>query len=270
MGDRTQPRTIRTERFGPKDSIAQVLLDRPERFNAFDEAMVADLDRAVREVIEDPALRVILITGSGKAFCAGADIGAMHARTSGTYELFRALTRHLHGAIVELRRTDRPVITAINGPAAGGGYGLALCGDVRIASDRATFTSAYHTLGAGPDGGLTYFLPRYVGAGRATDLIFSDRRLTAHEALHLGIVSEVVAHDELIVRARARAEELAAGPTFAMGKSKILLNASWENALERHLELERSFNNLSAKGPELQEGIAAFVAKRPPRFSRDE
>ncbi len=256
---------VRVEKSGPIDTIT---LDRPERRNALDPASMKLLREKLQAAALDSSVRVVVLTGSGGAFCAGGDVAVMNEhRTKGELaRLFHELTGEQELLIREVVGMRKPVIAALPGVAAGGGLSLALAADWRIAAEEAVLVPAFSGIGAVPDGGLTYFLPHFLGIGLAQELLFTNSRVHAERAKELGLVHEVVPAHDLAARTRARAEELAAGPTFAYGWTKHLVARSFGSSLEAQLMLERRGAVEAAEGPELPEGIHAFVEKRPPSF----
>lgn len=248
---------VSVDRDGP---VATVRIDRPDRYNAFDVETVSQIRQAVESVSEDDDVRGVVLTGEGSAFCAGGDTDEMldTLDDDAPDRLFKELTRHLHAAIVEIRRMPKPVIAAVNGAAAGGGFGLALAADIRIASEEAFFLPAYFEIGVVPDGGITWFLPRVVGRGRAFEILLRDRRVPADEAEEIGLVEQVVPGDELVPTATELADELAGGPPIAVAEAKSLLDGSLETPLEEQLERERRANAASARTDDFAEGLTAY------------
>lgn len=265
----SEPATVQ---FDQRDSVALVRLSRPAKLNALDPDSVRLLRSTLQNAAHDPAIRAVILTGDGKAFSAGGDVSSMHQhlQAGDLARLFHELTGELELTIRELLGMRKPVVAALPGVAAGGGLSLALACDWRIASTNATLVPAFGALGAVPDGGLTFFLPHYVGIGVAQELFFSNSTVTADRALSLGLVQEVVAREELEARAWAKAAELAAGPTLAYAALKHLLVTSYGSSLESQMALERRYAVEVAAGPELAEGIQAFGEKRKPDFPSPE
>ena len=255
----------RTERDG---SVATVTIDRPDRLNALDVPSMRELRSALRAVGGDPVVRAVVLTGSGRAFCAGGDVAAMdeHRQRGTLAGLFHELTGEQELAVREIVGMPKPVVAALPGVAAGGGLALALSADWRIASEDATLVPAFPSLGAVPDGGLTYFLPHYLGLGLAQELLFSSARIPAARGRELGLLHEVVPSSGLAERARSRAAELAAGPTLAYGWTKHLLQSAFHESLAEQMLLERRSAVRAAESGELPEGIRAFREKRRPTF----
>jgi 2-(1,2-epoxy-1,2-dihydrophenyl)acetyl-CoA isomerase len=256
---------VRSERDG---AVVTVTLDRPERRNALDVASMRELRGRLQEAGLDPRVRAVIVTGAGGAFCAGGDVAAMneHRGRGDLPRLFHELTGEQELLIREVVGMRKPVVAALPGVAAGGGLSLALATDWRIAAEGAVLVPAFSGLGAVPDGGLTYFLPHFLGIGLAQELLFTSAKVPAARAKELGLVHEVVSASELPSRAAARAKELAAGPTFAYGWTKHLLVRSFGGSLEGQLMLERRGAVEAAERPELAEGIGAFAEKRRPSF----
>jgi 2-(1,2-epoxy-1,2-dihydrophenyl)acetyl-CoA isomerase len=257
--------TLLLRREGP---VAELRLNRPERLNAFDVESFQRFRGALEEVALDRTVRAVVLTGSGRAFCAGGDVAAMEsARAAGKLPaFFHDLTGEQERAVREIVGMAKPVVAALPGVAAGGGLSLALAADWRIASEGALLVPAFPALGAVPDGGLTYFLPHYLGLGLAQEFLFTNARIPADRARELGLLHEVVAAERLSERAWEKARELAEGPTFAYGWMKHLLVSAFHESLEEQLSAERRGAVEAARQPELPEGIRAFHEKRRPRF----
>jgi 2-(1,2-epoxy-1,2-dihydrophenyl)acetyl-CoA isomerase len=260
----TEP-PVKLERHG---EWVELRLNRPDRLNALDVPSFRLVREALQAVALDRSIRAVLLTGEGRAFCAGGDVAAMDsARLQGELpKLFHELTGEQELSVREVMTMQKPVVAALPGVAAGGGLSLALAADWRIAAEGAVLVPAFPALGAVPDGGLTYLLPHFLGIGLAQELLFTHARIDATRARELGLVHEVVPADRLAERGEARVRELAQGPTFAYGWMKRLMVSSFTGGLEAQLTLERRGAVEAARGPELSEGIRAFREKRPPRF----
>lgn len=258
-------RGIRVTRRG---SVEEIRISRPERLNAIDIPTFAELRTALEQAALDHEVRAVILTGEGRAFSAGGDVGTMEEfRARGELPtLFHDLTAGQELAIREITGMRKPVIASIPGVAAGGGLSLALAADWRIASENALLVPAFPALGAVPDGGLTYFLPHYLGIGMAQEILFSNARIPAVRARELGLVHEVVPAVGLEARAWDRANELADGPTFAYGWMKRLMVSAFHESLDTQMMLERRGALEAAEGAELAEGVRAFVEKRKPDF----
>ena len=248
------------------DGIATITLNRPDAFNALDLALGRDLFHASLEVDEDPAVRCVVITGAGKAFCAGGDVKGFADNLPRIGVLIKELTTYLHGAVSRLCRSDKPVIMAVNGVAAGGGLSFALSGDIVVATESARFTLAYSKIAATPDGSSSYFLPRLIGLRRAMELYFTNRVLSAREALEWGLVTRTVPDGEFKAAVDAVARELAQGPTKAFGAAKRLFHQSTWESLETQMELEAQAIAASGHTKDFAAGVTAFANKRTPVF----
>jgi 2-(1,2-epoxy-1,2-dihydrophenyl)acetyl-CoA isomerase len=248
------------------DGVATLTLNRPDAFNALTLDLGRELLSAVLAVDEDPAVRCVVLTGAGKAFCGGGDVKDFVQNLGRIGTLVKELTTYVHGAVSRLIRTPKPVITAVNGVAAGGGLSLAISGDLVLAAESARFTMAYSRIGATPDGSSSYWLPRLVGLRRAVELFYTNRVLSAREAMEWGLVSRVVPDAELGEAVRRQARELAQGPTLALGRGKLLFHTSTTESLETQMELESQAIAASGRTHDFAEGVRAFAEKRPPVF----
>lgn len=256
-----------TVKFELRDDVAWVTLNRPDSANTMNLQFGRDLLDAATRCRGTRGVRAVVITGEGKAFSFGGDLGAMMMNEGGNVEAYlRELTVDLHAAIVAFSRLDAPVIAAVNGTAAGAGMGLVLMADLAIAAEGARFSLAYTAVGLTPDGSTSYFLPRAVGTKRAMELVLTNRPLSAAEALDWGLVNKVVPDAEVVVEAGKLASRLAAGPLVAFGHAKRLMRS--EASLEAQLEDESRTISSQARSPEAAEGISAFLGKRKPAFPR--
>jgi len=246
--------------------VATITLNRPDAFNALDLSLGRDLFHVSLEVDEDPEVRCVVITGAGKAFCAGGDVKGFADNLPRIGVLIKELTTYLHGAVSRLCRTEKPVIMAVNGVAAGGGLSFALSGDLVMAAESARFTLAYSRIAATPDGSSSYFLPRLVGLRRAMELYFTNRVLSAREALEWGLVTRVVADAEFKASVDVLARELAQGPTKAFGAAKRLFHQSTWESLETQMELEAQAIAASGHTQDFAAGVTAFATKQTPTF----
>lgn len=262
-----QLNTIRIEIDG---EIGTLTLDRPDAFNAMSPELIGEMTVAFAWLADRAKLRGLIVTGSGQAFCAGGDVTWFRKGVeSGEIDLPSDVRRGaevLHQAIVDLRRIPYPVIGAINGPAAGAGFSLALACDIRIASSTAFFAPAYGRIGASPDGGMTYFLPRVVGPSKALELLLEDPNLKAEAAQELGLVCEVVGPDELMETARAKADELAKKAPHYVRMAKYLCGVSLDNSITEHLQLERHGIADSMATEDLRQGVETFFSGGTPEF----
>lgn len=248
------------------EHVATITLNRPDAFNAFNLALGREIFQAVLEVDDDPDVRCVVVTGAGKAFCAGGDVREFADNLPRIGALVKELTTYLHGAVSRLCRSDKPVVMAVNGVAAGGGLSLALAGDLVVAAESARLTMAYAKIGATPDGSSSYFLPRLVGLRRAMEFYLTNRVLSAREALEWGLVTRVVPDAELRTAVAALARELAQGPTKAFGGAKRLLHQSTWESLETQMELEAQTIAAVGRTDDFRDGVTAFVNKKTPTF----
>lgn len=251
--------------FDVTEGVATITLNRPKAYNALDVALARDLmEAAIR--CQEPDVRAVALTGAGRAFCGGGDLGAFSGATDGMPALIRRITTYLHAAVSRFTRMDAPLVIAVNGVAAGAGMSLALTGDLVVAAESARFTMAYTRAGLAPDGSSTFFLPRLVGLRRAQELMLTNRTLSAAEALEWGMITEVVPDEELIARMCALAADMATGPTRAFGGVKKLLASSAAESLESQMELETRAIAAAAGTADAREGVSAFLEKRAPSF----
>ncbi len=247
-------------------AVATLRMNRQERMNAYDFEMGDALLSALAGVAHDPAVRCIVFTGSGRAFSAGGDVGLMGGRKDGAPQLFLDLTVRLHAFVASLRRCRKPVISAVNGVAAGAGFSMALAGDLVVAAESARFALAYQNIGLSPDGGSTFFLARAVGTHRAMELTLTGRTLSAGEAASWGLVQRVFSDASFDSETTSLAARIAEGPTLAYGKSKELYNRALLQPLETQMEEERQGIAESGRTGDFREGVSAFLGKRKASF----
>lgn len=264
------PPELETIRIEIDGEIGTMTLDRPKVLNAMSPELIGELTTAAAWLADRARLRGLVVTGAGRAFSAGGDVTWFKRGLEESGEYLSADVRRgaevLHQAIVDFRRIPYPVIGAVNGVAAGAGFSLALMCDLRIASEDAAFVCAYGRIGASPDGGMTYFLPRVVGPARALELLLEDPILSAEQAREEGLVTDVVPADRLLDTARERAQQLAARAPHYVRMSKLLVSRSLENSLTEHLQLERHGIADSMATEDLREGVTAFLDGRQPTF----
>jgi 2-(1,2-epoxy-1,2-dihydrophenyl)acetyl-CoA isomerase len=246
--------------------VARITLNRPEAANTLTLPMCRAFMQAAIRCDEDPEVRAIVLTGTGKLFCAGGDLASFAEMGEGIGAGLKEMTAYLHAGISRLARGDAPLVTAINGTAAGAGMSLAVSGDLAVASQDAKFTMAYTAAGLSPDGSSTWFLPRIIGMRRTQELMLTNRLLSAEEALAWGLVNELVPAEEVVARAHALATSLAEGPTRSFGVVKQLLAGSLGESLETQMEHEAAGIAGCAMTPDGREGIAAFLEKRAAKF----
>jgi 2-(1,2-epoxy-1,2-dihydrophenyl)acetyl-CoA isomerase len=247
-------------------AIATLVLNRPERLNALLPTLILDFPRAIEDVRKDDDIRVLIMTGAGRAFCAGGDVST---KGSGkTYqELSQRWSRFLIGPVaMSLRNLEKPTIAAINGAAVGAGVSLFLACDIAIASENARFGLAFVKVGLVPDAGATYFLPRKVGIAKAIELMCTGDMIDAKEAERIGLVSRVVPHDKLMEEVKKLAEKLAKGPPIAIGLIKRATYKSLDNNLEQQIDFEDFAQSLCFKTEDHKEGARSFMEKREANF----
>jgi 2-(1,2-epoxy-1,2-dihydrophenyl)acetyl-CoA isomerase len=243
-------------------AVQTITLNRPDVLNAFNRALHAALREALKEA-RDPDVRAVVITGAGRGFSAGQDLKEFGEAP----DVSDALRQSYHPNVLAIRALEKPVIAAVNGVCAGAGLSLACVCDFRIAADNASFVPGFIGIGLVPDAGGTYFLNRLLGAPRAFEWMTSNRRLTAAEAHAWGLVSEVVEADALPARAAEVAAFYAALPTRGVGMTKRLFDHADGATLEEQLEFEAQLQSAATKTEDFQEGVAAFLEKREPRFT---
>jgi len=249
------------------EGIARLTLNRPKAFNAFDKDLIGMLCDLLIGISLDRDISGVIIHGEGKCFCAGGNLKAIHESGLSYGQAFHALAAIFHQTIMEIRNMPKPVVAAMHGPAAGGGFSLALACDFRIMEKSATLLQAYTSNGLSIDGGGTYTLPRIVGLARALEIAAFDHPISSEQALSWGLVTEVVEDGKGVARAREVLVDLKKRSGSSFAASKRLLNASFHNPLESQLERERELLAECADLPNGREGVAAFMEKRKPVFS---
>ena len=244
-----------------------VTLNRPQRLNAFTEAMHQALKRALDEAEGDPDCRALLITGAGRGFCAGQDLNDRLSKTGETPVLGGALETYYNPLVRKLRALPFPVVAAVNGVAAGAGANIALACDIVLAATSANFVQAFAKIGLVPDSGGTWFLPRLIGPARARALALTGEPLPAEKAEAWGLIWRTFADLELMGEAHKLCTHFASAPTLGLALIKRALDASWENDLDAQLDLEREFQREASLTPDYAEGVRAFLEKRTPVFT---
>ena len=243
-------------------AVQTITLNRPEKMNAFTRGLHGELRDALKQA-RDPEVRAVVITGAGRAFCAGQDL----TEFGETGDIGASLRETYHPNILAIRALEKPVIAAVNGACAGAGLSLACACDIRIAADSAAFVPGFIGIALVPDAGGTYFIHRLLGASRAFEWMSSNRRLTAAEAHAWGLVSEVVEADALPLRAAELASTYAELPTRGIGMTKRLFDHADTATLEEQLEMESQLQAAAARSDDFREGVSAFLEKRPPKFT---
>ena len=248
-------------------AAVRIALDRPERMNAWSEGLSRDLLAVLREVAADETVRAVLLTGNGRAFCSGADLkDGADAAVAGKLDTYGVLTRWYHPIVTTIREMPKPVVTAVNGPAAGAGMSLALAGDLVVAAESAYFMLAFVGIGLVPDGGASLFVPSRVGFARAAEMAMLGERVSAAKAVDWGLINAAWPDAEFAAKADALLARLAAGPTRSYAGTKRELNHWLYDRMAAHLELEASIQREMATSADFIEGVSAFLEKRPPEF----
>lgn len=247
------------------DGVAALTFNRPEVRNAFNETMAEEVQAALKQVERDEAVRCLVITGAGAGFCAGQDLAAMRARDTATS--FREhLLKTYNPIVLKLRTIEKPVIAAINGAAAGAGWGIALACDIRYAADTAKFRFAFTGIGLAPDSGTSFFLSRTLGLGKALEIAYTNDVVDATTALSLGLVNKVVPPDQLMPATLELGRKLAQAPTRALGLTKRAMNHALNVDLAAALDYEAYLQDIAGSTTDHREGVQAFLEKRVPKF----
>ena len=255
--------SILTQQHG---SIFEIAINRPETYNALNLDVMVEMSNALASAAMDKSIKGVLLTGAGKAFCSGGDLKLVSQQSDDYAATFHKLAPQFHIAITEIRRMAKPVVAAINGIAAGGGFSLALACDFRVMAESAMLRQGYTSNGLSIDGGGSFALPRLVGLARALEIAAFDQPISASQALEWGLVTKVAADDEVQKEALAMLEELSKRSLHSFAWSKRLFLESFNNTLETQLELEHQGISNCAGHPDGQEGIKAFCEKRKPVF----
>ena len=250
--------------FEIKNQVATLTLNRPEKYHSFIREMALDLQEKLEICKNDNNIRAIVITGTGKAFCAGQDLG--EATDPKGPELKKIVNEHYNPIIRQIRNIEKPIIAAVNGVAAGAGASIALCCDIVIAKESAVFVQAFSKIGLVPDSGATFFLPRLIGFQKASALMMNADPISATEAERLGMIYKVVEESKFEDEIKSFSEKLAKMPTKGIGLTKKFLNQSMNNSLEQQLNEEEIAQTIAGKTNDYKEGVSAFLEKRKPNF----
>ncbi|MGC1618810.1 MAG: enoyl-CoA hydratase [Candidatus Acidiferrum sp.] len=250
-----------------QDGIATLLLNRPDKLNALNSELSTALNDALTRIAEDASIHVVVLSGAGRAFCAGGDLAAIgRGRERNETEELGPILRSGMRAVLKMRLMPQPIIAAVNGPAAGAGMNIALAADIRIAADTASFGENFSRVGLFPDYGGTFFLPQLVGPSMAAEMFYTGEMIDAQTALRLGIVSRVVPVAQLEAEVRTLAQKIAQGPPIAMRAVKKVMFGSHKEALVKALDHEVELQMKCFHSEDCSEGIRAFFEKRPPKF----
>jgi 2-(1,2-epoxy-1,2-dihydrophenyl)acetyl-CoA isomerase len=248
------------------DGLATLTFNAPDRLNAVSRRMIAEIKTCWEELAADDTVRAVLITGAGRGFCAGADLADPDREASATADSGAALDKFFNPVIRLMRTIPKPIVSAVNGVAAGVGMSFALASDIAVAAKSASFLQAFARIGLLPDGGSTWFLPRLVGDQRARALAMLAPQISAEQAKAWGLIWDVVDDADLMATATGIARKLADGPTLALARIKDALDRSGGNDLSAQLDVERDFQRELGRSDDFKEGVAAFLAKRPASF----
>jgi len=248
------------------DGLATLTLNAPDKLNAVSRKMIAELKACWEDLAADGSVRAVLLTGAGRGFCAGADLADPDRGTGEAADSGAALEKFFNPVIRLMRQVPKPVVAAVNGPAAGVGMSFALAADIAIAAKSATFLQAFSRIGLLPDGGSTWFLPRLVGEQRARALAMLAPQIGAQQAKDWGLIWDVVEDAELMKTATDLARRLADGPTLSLARIKEAMGRASGNTLSQQLDVERDFQRELGRSEDFKEGVAAFLAKRKPAF----
>lgn len=252
-----------TVKYEVNNQVAWIALNRPEKLNAFTEQLNKDLERAVKQANRDSAVRCLVITGEGRAFCSGEDLAGVKE----DMDHGEVLRRRYNPMVMELHKCEKPIVAAVNGVAAGAGMSLALACDFRLLSEKASFIEAFIHVGLVPDAGNLYYLPKLIGHAKALELAVLGEKVSAQMAADLGLATKVIPLDRWEIEVTAFAEKLAAMPTTAIGLIKKNLKASWDLSLEEGLEKDAQAQRIAGVTSDHREGVQAFLEKRNPIFA---
>jgi 2-(1,2-epoxy-1,2-dihydrophenyl)acetyl-CoA isomerase len=246
------------------NNVGKITLNRPGKYHSFIKDMAIQLQNILDKCNENKSIRAIMITATGKAFCAGQDLA--EATDKNGPSLTEIVENHYNPIIRKIRNIEKPVVAAVNGVAAGAGASLALCCDIVLCNENATFIQAFSKIGLIPDSAATFFLPRLIGMQRATALMMSAEPIVASEALKMGMIYKIFSNDNFESSSLDFVSKLSQMPTKGLGLTKRLLNSSYSNNLEEQLEMEKQCQEIAGKTNDFDEGVQAFLNKRKPNF----
>jgi len=252
-------------KFTVENGVGTLIINRPDKFNAVTRTVALGMQQKLHEWSEDPAVRAIVLKGSGKAFCAGQDLNEV-MDPENKLDLSKIVAEHYNPLIKMLREIEKPVIGAINGVAAGAGANIALACDITIAKESATFIQAFSKIGLIPDSGGTYTLPRLIGYQKAAALMMLGDKVSAADAERMGMIYKMVSDDQFEAEIKAVSEKLAQMPTKGLGLTKRALNYGLNNSMDKQLDIEEQLQTAAAQTEDYNEGVSAFLEKRKPEF----
>lgn len=250
-----------------KGGVAEIRLNEPASMNALSVPLALELDVAIRRFSDSGSIRCLVITGTGRGFCAGGDVQSFYDNREDPGDAMAATLEALHRAVASILNAPFPTIAAINGVVAGAGMGVAMATDLAVAVDSAVFTMAYTGIGASPDGSSTYFLPRFVGTRRAMEMVLMNSRVDAAEAVRIGLINEALPEAEFAERVASVAGRLAAGPTRAYVRARHLMRSSFPSDPFNQMAAEAAGIMAAGETQDFYEGVTAFIEKRRPNFT---
>ena len=250
--------------FDIKDGVGKITLNRPEKFHSIIRELALEFQNSLDKCINDGNVRAVLITAKGKAFCAGQDLE--EATNPNAPNITKIIQEHYNPIIRKIRCLEKPVITAVNGVAAGAGASIALCCDIIVAKESASFVQAFSKIGLIPDSGATFFLPRLIGSQKATAIMMTADKINSKEAEKMGMIYKTFPDESFESESWNLAKKLAKMPTKGLALTKKLLNSSYSNNLEEQLKIEKNYQKQAADTADFKEGVSAFLEKRKPNF----
>tara|TARA_B100001287_G_C22667954_1_gene523807 strand:+ start:1400 stop:2170 length:771 start_codon:yes stop_codon:yes gene_type:complete len=250
--------------FDIKDGVGKITLNRPEKFHSIIRELALEFQNSLDKCINDGNVRAVLITAKGKAFCAGQDLE--EATNPNAPNITKIIQEHYNPIIRKIRCLEKPVIAAVNGVAAGAGASIALCCDIIVAKESASFVQAFSKIGLIPDSGATFFLPRLVGSQKATAIMMTADKINSKEAEKMGMIYKTFPDESFESESWNLAKKLAKMPTKGLALTKKLLNSSYSNNLEEQLKIEKNYQKQAADTADFKEGVSAFLEKRKPNF----
>ena len=250
--------------FDIKDGVGKITLNRPEKFHSIIRELALEFQNSLDKCINDGNVRAVLITAKGKAFCAGQDLE--EATNPNAPNITKIIQEHYNPIIRKIRCLEKPVIAAVNGVAAGAGASIALCCDIIVAKESASFVQAFSKIGLIPDSGATFFLPRLIGSQKATAIMMTADKINSKEAEKMGMIYKTFTDESFESESWNLAKKLAKMPTKGLALTKKLLNSSYSNNLEEQLKIEKNYQKQAADTADFKEGVSAFLEKRKPNF----